>query len=173
MTSGLAPGSCACTEMVGKSTCGNGETGSLKKAIAPARMMPIVSRVVATGRRMKGVEKFMARASWRGGLVAVALVGLAREIARQAAAEPGKRKVDHRGGEERQHLADDEPADDGDAERVAQLRAGAGAEHQRQRAEQRRRRGHQDRPQAQETGLVDGLARRLALLALGVEGEID
>ncbi len=28
--SGLAPGSCACTEMVGKSTCGSGETGSLK-----------------------------------------------------------------------------------------------------------------------------------------------
>src|SRR5947208_11985444 len=107
----------------------------MKKARAQTMLMLMVSRVVAPGLRMKGVEKFMARASWRGGLVAVALVGLAREIARQAAAEPGKRKVDHRGGEEGQHLADDEPADDGDAERVAQLRAGAGAEHQRQRAE--------------------------------------
>ncbi len=28
MVSGLAPGSCGCTEMVGKSTCGSGETGS-------------------------------------------------------------------------------------------------------------------------------------------------
>ncbi len=30
MVSGLAPGSWALTEMVGKSTCGSGETGRLK-----------------------------------------------------------------------------------------------------------------------------------------------
>ena len=30
IVSGLAPGICACTTMVGKSTCGNGATGSLK-----------------------------------------------------------------------------------------------------------------------------------------------
>ena len=57
--SGLAPGNCACTEMVGKSTCGSGETGSLKNAKMPARAMPMVSRVVATGRAMKGAEMFI------------------------------------------------------------------------------------------------------------------
>ncbi len=34
MASGLAPGMVARTEMVGKSTCGNGETGSRKNASA-------------------------------------------------------------------------------------------------------------------------------------------
>ena len=32
-------------------------------------------------------------------------------------------KVDHRGGVQRQHLAEDQPADDGDAQRPAQLGA--------------------------------------------------
>src|ERR1700729_2139760 len=56
---GLAPGRVACTEMVGKSTCGSGETGSLKNATAPAAANPNVSRVVAIGRRMKGVDRLM------------------------------------------------------------------------------------------------------------------
>ena len=55
-SSGLAPGRVACTEMVGKSTCGSGDTGSLKNATAPAAASPKVSSVVATGRRMKGVD---------------------------------------------------------------------------------------------------------------------
>ena len=54
-----------------------------------------------------------------------------------------------------------------------QFRAGPGAEHQRQRAEQRRHRRHHDRPEAQERGLVDRLARRLAFVAFGDEGEVD
>jgi len=57
---GLAPGRVACTEMVGKSTCGSGETGSLKNATAPAAASPNVSNVVATGRRIKGVDRLMA-----------------------------------------------------------------------------------------------------------------
>jgi hypothetical protein len=55
----LAPGRPAETEMVGKSTCGSGETGSTLKAIPPALAIAAVSRVVATGRRMKGPEMFM------------------------------------------------------------------------------------------------------------------
>src|SRR4051794_11343270 len=105
--------------MVGKSTCGSGATGSLRNAIAPARVMPSVSNVVATGRRMKGVEKFMARTSWRRGLVAFALFVFRGEIAGQPAAEPREGEIDHRRGEEGQHLAEDEAADDGDAERMA------------------------------------------------------
>ena len=60
MVSGLAPGKPACTEMVGKSTCGSGDTGSSRNAIAPASAMPSVSSVVATGRWMKGAEMFMS-----------------------------------------------------------------------------------------------------------------
>ena len=50
MISGLAPGNAAPTEMVGKSTCGNGATGSKRKATLPARATAAVSNVVATGR---------------------------------------------------------------------------------------------------------------------------
>ena len=107
-------------------------------------------------------------------------VGARRRPSRSGARRPDSRtrqpvehQIDHRRGEQRQHLADDQAADDRDAERPAQLRAGAGAQHQRQRAEQRRHRGHQDRAEAQQAGLMDRLARRLALLALGVEREVD
>src|ERR1035441_4973534 len=44
--SGLAPGKPAETEIVGKSTCGNGETGRTLKAMAPTSVMPAVNRVV-------------------------------------------------------------------------------------------------------------------------------
>ena len=67
--------------------------------------------------------------------------------------------VDHRRRIERQDLADDQAADDRDAERLAQLRAVAEAERQRQRAQHRRHGRHQDRPEAQQAGLVDRLAR--------------
>ena len=50
MMSALPPGRLAPTEMVGKSTCGSGETGSTLKAIAPASAIATVIRVVATGR---------------------------------------------------------------------------------------------------------------------------
>ena len=41
MISGLAPGNDADTLMVGKSTCGKGDTGRSRKATAPARAMAI------------------------------------------------------------------------------------------------------------------------------------
>ena len=46
-------------------------------------------------------------------------------------------EVDDRSGEQRQHLGDDEAADDGDAEGTAVLGAGTGAEGERQAAEER------------------------------------
>ena len=67
IVSGLAPGSEAETEMVGKSTCGRGETGSSRNATSPASAMPSVSSVVATGRSMKGLEMFMAGPAWAPG----------------------------------------------------------------------------------------------------------
>jgi hypothetical protein len=59
MISGLAPGRAAETEMVGKSTCGRGDTGSSKNATAPERAMATVRRVVAMGRRINVSEIFI------------------------------------------------------------------------------------------------------------------
>ena len=87
--------------------------------------------------------------------------------------EPIQIQIDDRRRVQRQHLADHQAADDGDAERSAQLRAGAAAERQRQRAQQRRHRGHHDRPEAQQAGLVDRLVRGLALRPLRLQREVD
>ena len=59
MSSGLAPGRLADTEIVGKSTVGSAAIGSKRKATAPTSAIAIVRRVVATGRRMKRAEMFM------------------------------------------------------------------------------------------------------------------
>src|SRR6202030_3135435 len=48
--------------MVGMSTSGSGETGSLKNATAPATTSPNDSSVVATGRRIKGVDRLITYA---------------------------------------------------------------------------------------------------------------
>jgi hypothetical protein len=56
MVSGLAPGNDADTEMVGKSTCGSGDTGNNRNATTPASAIAVVSSVVAMGRRMNGSE---------------------------------------------------------------------------------------------------------------------
>ncbi len=58
MVSGLAPGSDALTVMVGKSTCGSGETGSTKNAPMPASAMPSVRSTVAMGRLTNGSDRF-------------------------------------------------------------------------------------------------------------------
>src|SRR5690348_11318745 len=65
MVSGLAPGRLALTLMVGKSTCGKGETAGRRTAVAPASAIAISSSVVATGLRMNGSEIFMATAPER------------------------------------------------------------------------------------------------------------
>ena len=58
IVSGLAPAIEAETLIVGKSTCGRGETGNLKYAAIPANAIPIESSVVATGLFTNIVEKF-------------------------------------------------------------------------------------------------------------------
>src|SRR5579859_1601238 len=93
-SSGLAPGRTARTEIVGKSTCGSGETGSLKNATTPAAARPKVKSVVATGRRMKGVDGCIAS---RPGLVR------ARGPARKADGKAIEPEIDHGRGEQRQH----------------------------------------------------------------------
>src|SRR5215472_12932731 len=55
--------------------------------------------------------------------------------------EPAEIDVDHRRGVEGQELRQQQSADDGDAERAAQLRSSAGAKGERQTAEQSRHGG--------------------------------
>jgi len=58
MVSGLAPGITVVTVMVGKSTSGRGDTGSMKYASPPVSATASVRSVVATGRVRKGAEMF-------------------------------------------------------------------------------------------------------------------
>ena len=81
--------------------------------------------------------------------------------------------VDDGRGEEREHLADDEATDDGDAEGAAKLGADAGAESERQSAEEGGHGSHQNGAEAQEAGFVNGVERRGFLFALELDGEID
>src|SRR3989442_1287598 len=57
--------------------------------------------------------------------------------------------------------------------RPAQLGPGPAAHRQRHGAEQRGHGCHHDRAEAQEAGLIYGVGRFHALLALGVQSEID
>src|SRR5690349_23668487 len=66
-------------------------------------------------------------------------------------------EVDDGRGVKSERLGDDEAADDGDTERLTQLRSHAGAESERQTAEQRGHGGHHDGAEAQEASLEDGL----------------
>jgi hypothetical protein len=60
MISGLAPGRLALTAIVGKSTLGKAATGSRLYPTMPATSSAAISSAVATGRRMKGSEIFIA-----------------------------------------------------------------------------------------------------------------
>src|SRR5262245_6053710 len=55
---GLAPGRLALTLRVGKSTLGNGDTGSWVNAANPASRSAAASSEVALGRRMNGADRF-------------------------------------------------------------------------------------------------------------------
>jgi len=99
MISGLAPGKLAPTEIVGKSTCGSGETGNTRKATAPASAMAAVRRVVATGRLINGEERLMVLIRWdslRSGF---------RRAPRITLRELIEENVNDRSGVERKHLA--------------------------------------------------------------------
>jgi hypothetical protein len=91
-----------------------------KQAFMRARLLDFGSRAFFWGET--GLVRF-------GGKRKVAVVVFADAL------EPGLKAVhvdvDDGRGEEREHLADDEAADDGDAERAAELGADAGAEGER------------------------------------------
>src|SRR5438046_865218 len=116
MVSGLAPGSDAETEMVGKSTWGSGDTGSRRNAAAPARARPMVSSVVATGRSMKGADRLTCQSRGLVSCCAISIADrrlgcrflLAFAALLDAPGQPVEGQVDHRRGEQGEHLADDQ-----------------------------------------------------------------
>ena len=116
---------------------------------------------MATGRWTKGAERLTARAS-RGASGRIT-----------AARSRSNREVDDRRREQREQLREHETADHRDAERLTKLGAAPGAERERERAEQRGGGRHHDGTKAQETRLVDRLARRETAVALRLEREVD
>src|ERR1035438_470927 len=82
-------------------------------------------------------------------------------------------EVDDRGREQREQLGDQQAADDGDAQGLAEFRAYAHADRQRKAAEQSGHGGHHDGPEAQQAGLIDGFNGRQALVALCLQSKVD
>src|SRR6185437_2270355 len=93
--------------------------------------------------------------------------------ARESVAQVVEHEVDDRRGEERKTLTDDESADDGNAERLPELRTGACAKREWKAAEDRGHGSHHDGTEAQHARLVDGLFGRLVVFALSDQGEVD
>ena len=67
LASGDAPGRLAVTTITGKSMPGSAAIGRKRIATRPHSMRPIDSSTVATGRRMKGAERFIRPAPGRAG----------------------------------------------------------------------------------------------------------
>src|SRR5690606_39864923 len=61
MIAGLAPGRLACTVITGKSMSGSGDTGSKPKLTPPSSRIARLISMVATGRAMKGAERFIGQ----------------------------------------------------------------------------------------------------------------
>ena len=148
IVSGLAPGSAADTEMVGKSTCGSGDTGSSRKATAPESAIATVSSVVAIGLRMKISDMFIAliqraralqphsQARQVCRLRCTRFAGCSASVSSRELPDDGARsgrqpveeQINDRRRIKRQQLAQDQSADDRDAQRPPQFRARARAE---------------------------------------------
>jgi len=60
IVSGLAPGSCAVTSSVGKSTLGRSLTGSCRYATSPNNAIAAINRLVAMGRLINPSDMFIA-----------------------------------------------------------------------------------------------------------------
>src|SRR5262245_47269047 len=105
--------------------------------------------------RLRDSGLLPAKGGVRGGLVALQPGLQALEV-----------EVDDRRDVEREHLREQQAADDRQAKRRARAAAGAEADGDRQAAHQRGSRGHHDRPEAYDARLIDGGFRGLAVLAL-------
>src|ERR1700733_11102159 len=86
---------------------------------------------------------------------------------------PPEKQVDNRCREKRQHLTDQQSADNANAQWLSQFRSNSASEGERYGAEQRGHRGHHDRTKAQETRLVDRFLRRFILFALCFQRKVN
>src|ERR1700730_16122475 len=102
---------------------------------------------------------FRCRDMWS---LAVLDLRLRFEPALQAAVDPVEINIDHRRDEQRQKLRNAETADHGDAEWLAQFSTRAGANRNRQRAENRQECRPPDGPEPPPCGLPDGVLDRQA-----------
>src|SRR2546428_12675289 len=91
----------------------------------------------------------------------------------EADSEAIEREINHRRGEKREDLAEDEAADDRDSERAPQFETGSGTERERYTGKERRHRGHHDRPETEQARLIDRIGGRLTFVALRIQREID
>ncbi len=106
------------TEIVGKSTCGSGETGSSEERDDAGQ------RDAERQQRRRDRPRDERRGEVHAPRSLAGVSGAARRRrAAQRARQAVEAEVDHRRREQRQHLADDQAADDREAERMAQLGA--------------------------------------------------
>src|SRR5712672_1473638 len=89
------------------------------------------------------------------------------------ALQPVEIDIDDRRRIESENLRQSEAADDGVTERLANLRADPRTYHHRHATKQRRHRGHQDRPEAQDAGLIDRFFGRQAMAVFDLLGKIN
>src|SRR5690606_9939992 len=173
MISGLAPGKLACTVITGKSMSGNGDTGSRPKLTPPSSNIARLSNMVATGRAMKGAERFMASGFRLPAQPSCFHLLPCRVPPGETTAQPIEEQIDHWRGEQGQQLAEQQTADQYQPQRLTQFGTGAGGEHQRNRTEQCGQGSHQNRPEAQQGRAEDGVLRAHALMTFGLQREVD
>src|SRR5260370_22473761 len=87
--------------------------------------------------------------------------------------KPVEINVDDGRGEEREHLAENQSADDGDAQWTAQLGADTRAEGEGHGTEKGGHRGHQNWPETQQTRPVNRFDGRLLSLAFKLDCKIN
>src|SRR5215471_10742148 len=74
---------------------------------------------------------------------------------------------------QRQELADQQSADDRNTERPPQLRSRPSTEGQRDAGKKSRHRGHHDRAEAEQAGLINRLSWNLSFSTLRIQSEVD
>src|SRR5580698_6679258 len=98
---------------------------------------------------------------------------LAGTICRKFLGQVIEENIDHRRGVEGEDLAEKQAAHHGNAQWLAEFRANAGAECQRQTAEERGHGGHHNGTKAQQAGFVDRVLGAHAVLSLGFQSEVN
>src|ERR1700731_735735 len=138
IVSGPAPGSCAVTSSVGKSTLGRSLTGRKRYATRPNSTMAAMSRLVAMGRLMKPSEIFKRLAPWRRAGSRDRRNCSGRGCCGEMPRLHDRRQVDveDRREIERDQLRHHQAADHREAERTPRLAARAVSERDRHRTEQ-------------------------------------